>query len=237
MNKCHLLKLDLVEYGKAWNLQKRLFNLRQSNQIEDVLIILQHPPTYTLGRRNKKTNHFLADENQLRNMGYSIYRTDRGGAATYHGPGQIVCYPIIGMKSYTEDYYNYLRMLEEVMIKTLQDYKIKSRRDERYTGVWVEKEKIGFIGVRIGRGVTMHGFSLNVNNDLLPFNMIVPCGIQDVMITSISKLLKTNVDITETTALIIGNFANVFEVEIQTINMEEILEEIGANETPQLAQG
>ncbi len=169
-------------------------------------------------------------------MGYSIYRTDRGGAATYHGPGQIVCYPIIGMKSYTEDYYHYLRMLEEVMIKTLQNYKIKSRRDERYTGVWVEKEKIGFIGVRIGRGVTMHGFSLNVNNDLLPFNMIVPCGIQDVMITSISKLLKTNVDITETTASIIGNFANVFEVEIQTINMEEILEEIGANETPQLAQ-
>ena len=237
MNKCHLLKLDLVEYGKAWNLQKRLFNLRQSNQIEDVLIILQHPPTYTLGRRNKKTNHFLADENQLRNMGYSIYRTDRGGAATYHGPGQIVCYPIIGMKSYTEDYYHYLRMLEEVMIKTLQNYKIKSRRDERYTGVWVEKEKIGFVGVRIVGGTTMHGFSLNVNNDFSPFKMIVPCGIQDVMITSISKLLKTNVDTKETTTLIIRNFADVFGVEMQTISLEEILEEIGANETPQLAQG
>jgi lipoate-protein ligase B len=237
MNKCLLLKLDLAEYGKTWKLQKRLFSLRQSNQIEDVLIILQHPPTYTLGRRNKKTNHFLTDENQLRNMGYSIYRTDRGGAATYHGPGQIVCYPIIGMKSYTEDYYHYLRMLEEVMIKTLQDYKIKSRRDERYTGVWVEKEKIGFIGVRIGRGTTMHGFSLNVNNDTSPFNMIVPCGIEDVMITSISKLLKTNVDTKETTTLIIRNFADVFGVEIQNINLEEILEETGANKTPQLAQG
>ena len=237
MNKCLLLKLDLVEYGKAWKLQKRLFNLRQSNQIEDVLIILQHPPTYTLGRRNKKTNHFLTDENQLRNMGYFIYRTDRGGAATYHGPGQIVCYPIIGMKSYTEDYYHYLRMLEEVMIKTLRDYKIKSRRDERYTGVWVEKEKIGFVGVRIVGGTTMHGFSLNVNNDFSPFKMIVPCGIQDVMITSISKLLKTNVDTKETTTLIIRNFADVFGVEMQTISLEEILEEIGANETPQLAQG
>jgi lipoate-protein ligase B len=227
----------LVEYGKAWQLQKRLFNLRQSNQIEDVFITLQHPPTYTLGRRNKKLNHFLTDENQLRNMGYSIYRTDRGGATTYHGPGQIVCYPIIGMKSYTEDYYNYLRMLEEVMIKTLQDYKIKSRRVEGYTGVWVGKEKIGFVGVRIGGGTTMHGFSLNVNNALSPFNMIVPCGIQDVMITSISKLLKTNIDTKETTASIIRNFASVFGVEMQNINLEEILEEIGANETPQLAQG
>jgi lipoate-protein ligase B len=128
-------------------------------------------------------------------------------------------------------------MLEEVMIKTLRDYKIKSRRDERYTGVWVEKEKIGFVGVRIVGGTTMHGFSLNVNNDFSPFKMIVPCGIQDVMITSISKLLKTNVDTKETTTLIIRNFADVFGVEMQTISLEEILEEIGANETPQLAQG
>ncbi len=237
MNKCLLLKLDLVEYGKAWKLQKRLFNVRQSNQIEDVLITLQHPPTYTLGRRNKKINHFLTDENQLRNMGYSIYRIDSGGATTYHGPGQIVCYPIIGMKSYTEDYYHYLRMLEEVMIKTLRDYKIKSRRVEGHTGVWVGREKIGFVGVRIGGGTTMHGFSLNVNNDLSPFNMIVPCGIQDVMITSISKLLKTNIDTKETTASIMRNFASVFCVEMHAISLEEILEEIGANETPQLAQG
>ncbi len=237
MNKCLLLKLGLVEYGKAWELQKRLFNIRQSNQIEDVFITIQHPPTYTLGRRNKKVNHLLTDENQLRSMGYSIYRIDRGGATTYHGPGQIVCYPIIGMKSYTEDYYHYLRMLEEVMIKTLRDYKIESRRVEGYTGVWVGKEKIGFLGVRIVGGTTMHGFSLNVNNDLTPFNKIVPCGIQDVMITSISKLLKTNIDIKETTASITRNFADVFGVEMHTISMEEIWEETGANETPQLAQG
>jgi lipoate-protein ligase B len=128
-------------------------------------------------------------------------------------------------------------MLEEVMIKTLQDYKIKSRREEGYTGVWVGGEKIGFVGVRIVGGTTMHGFSLNVNNDLSPFNMIVPCGIQDVMITSISKLLKTNIDIKETTASIMRNFANVFGVEMHAISMEEILEEIDANETPQLAQG
>jgi lipoate-protein ligase B len=128
-------------------------------------------------------------------------------------------------------------MLEEVMIKTLQDYKIKSRRVEGYTGVWVGKEKIGFVGVRIVGGTTMHGFSLNVNNDLSPFNMIVPCGIQDVMITSILKLLKTNIDTKETTASIMRNFASVFGVEIHAISLEEILEVISANETPQLAQG
>ncbi len=111
------------------------------------------------------------------------------------------------------------------------------RRDEGHTGVWVGKEKIGFVGVRIVSGTTMHGFSLNVNNDLSPFNMIVPCGIQDVMITSISKLLKTNIGTKETMASIIRNFANVFGIEIHAISLEELLEEIGANETPQLAQG
>lgn len=238
MKRCHLLKLDLVEYGNAWRLQKRLFNARQSNQIEDILITLQHLPTYTLGRRNKKVNHLLTNENQLKNMGYSIYRVDRGGATTYHGPGQIVCYPIIGMKPYTEEYCDYLRMLEEVMIRTLLDYKIKSQRIEGYTGVWAGREKIGFVGVRIGGGATMHGFSLNVNNDLSPFNMIVPCGIQNVQITSISKLLNTNIDIKETTDFIIRNFVDVFRVKnYATTSLKEILEKIDANKTPQLAQG
>ena len=237
MKRCQLLRLGLVEYGKAWKLQKRFFNARQSNQIEDILITLQHPQTYTLGRRNKKLNHFLADEGQLKNMGYSIYRVDRGGATTYHGPGQIVCYPIIGMKSYTKKYYVYLQMLEDVMIRTLQDYKIKPERVEGYTGVWVGGEKIGFIGVRIGGGVAMHGFSLNINNDLSPFNMIVPCGIQNAMITSISKLLKSDIDIKEAADCIIRNFAGVFRIEMRAINMEDILEETGEDKTPQMAQG
>ncbi len=235
MKTCLLLKLDLVEYGDTWELQKRLFTARQSDQIEDVLITLQHPPTYTLGRRNKKANHLLTDEDQLRSMGYSIYRVDRGGATTYHGPGQIVCYPIIGLKSYTEEYFDYLRMLEEVMIRTLLDYKIKSQRINGYTGVWIREQKIGFIGVRIGGGTTMHGFSLNVNNDLSPFDMIIPCGIQNVMITSISNLLKTNIDIKETADLIVKNFTDVFRVRVHTTGLKEILEEIGANKTPQLA--
>ena len=229
MKRCLLLKPGMVEYGEAWQLQKRLFTARMSGRVEDILITLQHPPTYTLGRRDKNVNHFLIDKKQLRNRGFSIYRVDRGGAVTYHGPGQIVCYPIIGMKAFTEDYYFYLRMLEEVMIKTLRDYKIKSRRIEGLTGVWVGDEKVGFTGVRIVSGTTMHGFSLNVINDLSPFNMIVPCGIENITITSLSELLKTNIDIRETEDLIIRNFNNVFKTETHITSVEAVLEQIDAD--------
>jgi lipoyl(octanoyl) transferase len=237
MRKCLLLKPGMVEYGKAWQLQKRLFAARMSGRIEDILITLQHPPTYTLGRRDKNVNHFLIDKKQLRKRGFSIYRVDRGGAATYHGPGQLVCYPIIGMKAFTEDYYFYLRMLEEVMIKTLRNYKIKSRRIEGLTGVWVGEEKVGFAGVRIVGGTTMHGFSLNVNNDLSPFNMIVPCGIRNITVTSLSNLLKTNIDIRETTDLIIRNFNKVFKTETRISSVKEVLEKIETVSTSALLQG
>ncbi|MGR3174457.1 MAG: lipoyl(octanoyl) transferase LipB [Candidatus Scalindua sp.] len=236
MKRCLLLKPGMVEYGEAWQLQKRLFTARMSGRVEDILITLQHPPTYTLGRRDKNVNHFLIDKKQLRNRGFSIYRVDRGGAATYHGPGQIVCYPIIGMKAFTEDYYFYLRMLEEVMIKTLRDYKIKSRRIEGLTGVWVGDEKVGFTGVRIVSGTTMHGFSLNVINDLSPFNMIVPCGIENITITSLSKLLKANIDIRETEDLIIRNFNNVFKTETHITSVEAVLEQIDADSQPARSQ-
>lgn len=226
----------MVEYGEAWQLQKRLFIARMSGRIEDILIILQHPPTYTLGRRDKNVNHFLIDKDQLRNRGFSIFKVDRGGAATYHGPGQIVCYPIIGMKAFTEDFYFYLRMLEEVMIRTLLDYKINARRIEGLTGVWVGEEKVGFTGVRIVGGTTMHGFSLNVINDLSPFNMIVPCGIENITITSLSKLLKTNIDIRETTDLIVRNFNNVFKTKTHIASVEEVLERIAADSQPAQSQ-
>lgn len=227
----------MVEYGEAWRLQKRFFTARMSDRIDDILITLQHPPTYTLGRRDKNFNHFLVDKKQLRNGGFSIYRVDRGGAATYHGPGQIVCYPIVGMKAFTEDYYFYLRMLEEVMIKTLLYYKIKPHRIEGFTGVWVGEKKVGFAGVRIVGGTTMHGFSLNVNNDLSPFNMIVPCGIENITITSLSKLLKMNIDIRETTDLIVRNFSNVFKVKTCIANLEDILARIDINSTSKLFKG
>lgn len=220
MKRCLVLNLDTVEYGKAWQLQRNLFSARSLDKIDDVLVLTQHPPTYTIGRRGN-TNQLLITEEELMRRGYSVYKVDRGGAVTYHGPGQIVCYPILGMKSYTEDYYEYLRMLEEVMIRTLNELGIYAGRRTGFTGVWVKGEKIGSIGVRIVMGYTMHGFSLNVNNDLSPFSMIIPCNIQDVKMTSISRVLGafenpplSPFDKGGLRGIIVRHFANVFGAEL-----------------------
>ncbi len=251
MKRCLVLNLDTVEYGKAWQLQRNLFSARSLNKIDDVLILTQHPPTFTIGRGGN-TNQLLISEEELMQRGYSIYKVDRGGAITYHGPGQIVGYPILGMKSYTNDYYEYLRMLEEVLIRTLNTFGIHAKRRNGFTGVWVNgdsnaecgmrnaeyfrsqhstirtpqstlpnPQKIGSIGVRIVMGYTMHGFSLNVNNDLSPFNMIIPCNIQDVKMTSICQILGafenpplSPFDKGGLRGIIVKQFANVFDVEI-----------------------
>ncbi len=206
-----LLQLDTVEYGEAWEFQKALLEARSSGRIEDCLILLQHPPTFTFGRRYKETNLINNGEYYTGN-GFAVYKTDRGGLATYHGPGQVVCYPIIKMDTYTKDYYNYLRMLEEVMIRTLSDFGIAAERSEGYTGVWVNRAKIGFIGVRIAVGYTMHGFSLNVNNDLSPFSYITPCGIHGVRVTSVQELLREDVNIREVYSKLANYYAIIFQV-------------------------
>jgi len=231
-----------VEYGEAWGIQKQLFNAISQNEIIDTLIILQHPPVYTFGRRtigrqllsnkttmlhvNTKDNEnppsppFIkggkggfSDANNLH--GILFYDVDRGGGATYHGPGQIVVYPVLCLKTYTEDYHGYLRMLEEVMIRTLSEFMISGKRLKGLTGVWVDGEKIASIGVRIIRGFTMHGFSLNVNNDLRPFDYIVPCNIENVRITSMSKVLGKTLNLSEIEEALIKNFAIVFEIDLE----------------------
>ena len=186
MRRCKLLQPGLVEFGKAWDIQKELFSARTNNEIDDTLIILQHPPTYTFGRTSEVEQPVLKENDP---DAPAVYFTDRGGGATYHGPGQIVGYPIIGIKSYTSDYHTYLRMLEDVMIKTLADFQINSQRKKGFTGVWVDEKKIGCIGVRIIRDFTMHGFSLNANNDLAPFDNIIPCNIKGVKMTSMKEVL------------------------------------------------
>lgn len=213
MKRCLLHRLGLVEYGKAWNIQRDLFSERLSNKIDDTLIILQHPPTYTFGRSGKINQSGL---NEIGFNGYDIYFTDRGGGATYHGYGQLVGYPIIGIKSYTSDFHEYLRMLEEVMIKTLTDFDIDSVRIKGLTGVWVNEKKIGCIGVRIIRNVTMHGFSLNVNNDLLPFERIVPCGIKGVKMTSMAEILGSELIFAYVEEVLIKKFSEVFNVTVYT---------------------
>lgn len=218
-----LLQLDTVEYGDAWEFQKTLFEARIADRIEDCFILLQHPPTFTFGRRYKEPN-LVSNKEYYERKGFAVYKTDRGGLATYHGPGQVVGYPVIKMSGSTRDYYQYLRMLEEVMIRALSDFGIEAGRNVGYTGVWVKEAKIGFIGVRIALGYAMHGFSLNVNNDLLPFNFITPCGIQGVRVTSIQKLLNKNININEVYDKLANHFSDVFHIQLIPVEMKAMIE-------------
>ncbi|MCC7202204.1 MAG: lipoyl(octanoyl) transferase LipB [Nitrospirae bacterium] len=208
----------MVEYGRAWSLQKRLFDERLNNKMPDVLIIIEHPPTYTFGRRSiMKQREFSEDIREA-----ASFDVDRGGGATYHGPGQLVAYPILGLRSYTQDYHNYLRMLEEVIILTLEDFGIMAERARNFTGVWVDGKKISSIGVRIIKGITMHGLSLNINNDLTPFNRIIPCNIHGVEITSMSEIAGTELSMLEVEENFVDNFSSVFEVEMGEFMMYNI---------------
>ncbi|MEK7296740.1 MAG: lipoyl(octanoyl) transferase LipB [Planctomycetota bacterium] len=206
-----LLQPGTVAYGEAWELQKALFDARVAGLIEDCFILLQHPPTFTYGRRYKEAN-LITNKDFYQGNGIAVYKTDRGGLATYHGPGQVVGYSIIKMGDYTKDYYHYLRMLEEVMLRTLLGFGIGAERRAGYTGVWVDNAKIGFIGVRLAQGFTMHGFSLNVNNDLSPFASITPCGIQGIRVTSMRELLGVAVDEEKVCEMAARYYAEVFQI-------------------------
>src|SRR3989339_1466701 len=225
-NECFLIQLGTVEYGETWKLQKSLLEARMSNAIEDCLILLQHLPTFTFGRRYKEDN-LITNKEYYESLSFAVYKTDRGGLATYHGPGQVVGYPIIKISTYTKDYYQYLRMLEDVMIRTLIDFGIAARRNEGYTGVWVDNAKIGFIGVRMSFGYAMHGFSLNVNNDIFPFSYITPCGIQGVRITSVQELLNTSVNMQEVYAKLANHFSDVFQIQMVSIEKGIMSQRIG----------
>jgi lipoate-protein ligase B len=215
-----------VEYGDAWELQKALLEARISDTIEDCLVLLQHPPTFTYGRRYKE-GALISNRDYYEKNGFAVYKTDRGGLATYHGPGQAVGYSVIKMSAYTGDYYQYLRMLEEVMIRTLSGFDIEAERREGYTGVWVNGEKIGFIGVRMALGYTMHGFSLNVNNDTSPFRLITPCGIQGIRVASLQTVAKKNVSVKAVYREITKCYSDVFQVQMTAIGIKAMMQRLG----------
>ncbi len=175
--------LGNVDYAAAWSWQRELFLTRLEDERGDTLMLLEHPHTYTLGRRALKED-LVYDEAQRAARGIALYEVDRGGRATYHGPGQLVGYPIMRLGE-RYDVIRYLRKLEDVVIATAAELGVEAARDEEHTGVWVGKNKIGAIGVKITRGITMHGFAFNVAPDLEMFGGIVPCGIQDRWVTSV----------------------------------------------------
>ncbi|BBL79881.1 Octanoyltransferase [Rubrobacter xylanophilus DSM 9941] len=178
----------LTPYAEAWELQRELVRKRRADEIPDTLLLLEHPPVYTVGRAARDASNLGMGEEYLRSLGAEVFWSDRGGDATFHGPGQLVAYPILRLR--VRDTHGYLRDLEEVVIRVLADYGLEGRRHPRYTGVWVGERKICAIGVKFSSGwIASHGFALNVSTDLSWFDRITPCGIREYGVTSLEQEL------------------------------------------------
>ena len=226
---CLLVDLGLIRYGEAWELQKRLVAARKAAAIEDVLLFCEHPHVITLGRNGKREN-LLASERVLRQKGVEFQATNRGGDITYHGPGQLVGYPILHLGAIRRDVVWYVRTLEEAMIRATAEFGIAATRVAGKTGIWVPsgatEEKLGAIGVHISRWVTSHGFAYNVSTDLRFFDLIVPCGIADRKATSLEKLLSRNVEVKEVIPKMARHLGEFFGLERKEITKEELLEKL-----------
>jgi lipoyl(octanoyl) transferase len=211
MRSCEVKELGRMDYGAALGLQKRLEAERKAGLIPDQLLLVEHPHVITLGRNGQEAN-LLAGEEILTRAGISFYRTDRGGDITYHGPGQLVGYPIIDLREWRRDVGAYMRGIEQVLIDTLDEFGIAAGRIPKLTGVWVGERKIAAIGVHISRWVTSHGFALNVSTDLSYFQYIVPCGLTKP-VTSMAQLLPESraLDLDAVGRILISPFGRVFE--------------------------
>ena len=208
-------RLGIVPYGDALELQKRLVAERLAGAIPDQLLLLQHPPVITLGVRTRSGRaNVLATPQSLRAGGIEVVETGRGGDVTYHGPGQLVGYPIVNLKPDRCDVHRYVRDIEEVMIHTAAAFGVTARPVAGLTGVWVGDEKLGAIGVRIARWITSHGFAFNVTTDLAHFGLIVPCGIADKGVTSLEKLLGRAIPMAEVESAAAAAFAGVFDCSV-----------------------
>jgi lipoyl(octanoyl) transferase len=199
MDPVLVVRCGTVPYEEARRMQERIAAVRQAERIPDVLLLLEHPPVYTKGRRTQPGELGMG-EDWYRMQGIEVCETDRGGAVTYHGPGQLVGYPIVSLKPYGDNVHEYVRRLERLMIDSLEPYGVAAEVIDGLTGVWVggrppEGRKIGSIGVHVSRGVTTHGFAVNVNNDLQPFEWVVPCGIEGVRMTSLGRELGGEQDL------------------------------------------
>ena len=217
-----ILNLDTVPYEEAFALQKRLVTLRSQGIINDTLILLEHPPVFTVTRKATLKNILVSTE-ELNEKGISLCKTNRGGDITYHGPGQVVGYPIMNLKDYGKDLHSYVRRIEELIINLLADYGIAAQRDKSNPGVWVGNEKIAALGIAVKASwTTMHGFSLNVNPDLSHYTLIVPCGISNRGITSLSLLLGKPVSTRKIREKLVQHYAAVFNLNTREITREAI---------------
>ena len=233
-----MVDLGLMGYAEAWALQKRVVAARKAGAIEDVLLLCEHPHVITQGRNGRREN-LLASEHVLRQKGVEFHATDRGGDITYHGPGQIVGYPILNLGAIRRDVVWYVRMLEEAMIQATAELGVAANRVEGKTGIWVKsenaEEKLAAIGVHISRWVTSHGFAYNVSTDLRYFDLIVPCGIADRKATSLEKLLGRSVKQEEIAPRIAKHLGEVFGLELKETSRAELLDKLQQAEQPMAA--
>jgi len=217
--------LGRVEYAPALELQLRICELKKHGFLEDVLLLLEHSPTITLGR-NGKWENLLVSEQVLRSKGVSCFEADRGGDITFHGPGQLVGYPILQLDSNERDVHRYMRNLEESLIRVLARYGIEAGRKEKLTGIWFGERKIGALGVHISRWVTRHGFALNVDPDLSWFDLIVPCGLVGKKVTSMREVLSQTVKLEEVAERFVPEFGAVFDRKMVRLSAPELEEEL-----------
>lgn len=208
---CHWL--GRIGYGEAHELQVRLQQARTQGTIGDTVLMLEHTPVVTMGR-SAKAQHLLETSETLRSRGYEVHEVGRGGDVTYHGPGQLVVYPILDLKPDRKDVRKYVASLEETMIRTCADYGLRASRIEGLNGTWIDDRKVGAVGVRISRWVTMHGFALNVCTDLSQFEVIIPCGIEDKGVTSLEKELGRSVQLQEVKERAAEHLAHLYEASV-----------------------
>jgi lipoate-protein ligase B len=209
-------------YAGAWNLQKQLVEARQDERIGDGLILLQHEPVFTLGR-SSRPEHLPYPRETLTDLGFDVVDIERGGSVTYHGPGQLVGYPILDLRSYGDDVVKNMRSLEETLLLTLVDFGIEAQRVRGYPGIWVGEEKIAAIGVAVKRKVTMHGCALNVDPDLSHFAYINPCGLNKP-VTSMARILRRSVPVSEVGQAFVRRFSEVYGLTLSSSAPEALLQ-------------
>ncbi len=220
-NLCRTYDLGIVEYDKSLQLQNNLVSARIASEIPDTILLLQHLPVLTIGVSGKKED-IIVPRDLLDDEEISIFYTDRGGGVTFHGPGQLVGYLIFDLQTKGKDIHQFVRNLEEVIIRTLAAFSILAYADPQYPGVWVGQDKICALGIRVSRWGTKHGFALNVNTDLKYFTFIVPCGITGRQVTSMSQLLGHDIALEDVTSCILEQCAEVFNINIKQESVEEL---------------